>query len=101
MTTSGGSKSDKSSPDDLAGMFTPAELAAILKVSVGTLQNWRVKGVGPPYIKLGLENSAPVRYLETDVRRWQDALVRIVPLVQAEADARRPLGQRRNRGELL
>lgn len=31
-----------------------------------TLNIWRHKGIGPPYLKLG----ARVYYLETDIQRW-------------------------------
>lgn len=47
---------DKTTPAAESGDFlTPAELAARWKgrVSVGTLRNWRGKGIGPTYTKLG------------------------------------------------
>lgn len=34
-------------------LLTPKELAARWKLSPGTLANWRVKGIGPKYMKLG------------------------------------------------
>ncbi|OEJ57745.1 hypothetical protein BGM19_06960 [Streptomyces agglomeratus] len=40
----------------------PCEVAAQLRVSVGTLANWRYQGTGPRYIKLSDAPNAPVRY---------------------------------------
>ena len=34
----------------------------MLKVSVKLLANWRIKGCGPSYIKLGQGVKAPIRY---------------------------------------
>ncbi|MCH4858786.1 helix-turn-helix transcriptional regulator [Bifidobacterium pseudocatenulatum] len=44
--------------DDL---LTPAELAAMLGMSVRTLANWRSTGKGPPYLKIGVEPPSPIR----------------------------------------
>jgi hypothetical protein len=43
-------------------LLKPAEVAARMRVSVGTLANWRYQGVGPSYIKLSSASNAPVRY---------------------------------------
>lgn len=40
----------------------PYEVAAQLRVSVGTLANWRYQGIGPRYTKLSDSSNAPVRY---------------------------------------
>lgn len=37
-------------------------------VSVGTLANWRFKGVGPNYVKIG----KAVLYAESDLDAWDD-----------------------------
>ena len=55
----------QSSPGGAAGsttlLFTPKEQAAGLKVSVSFLAKARMRGDGPPYIKVGRS----VRYTET------------------------------------
>lgn len=33
--------------------LTPEETAQRLRITVGTLANWRVRGVGPKFIKVG------------------------------------------------
>ncbi|MEW2082343.1 helix-turn-helix domain-containing protein [Streptomyces sp. NPDC005283] len=43
------------------------EVAAELRVSVGTLANWRYQGIGPRYTKLSAAPNAPVRYRRQDV----------------------------------
>jgi predicted DNA-binding transcriptional regulator AlpA len=45
----------------------PPEVAALLRVSVGTLANWRSQGIGPRYTKLSSAPNAAVRYREADV----------------------------------
>lgn len=49
--------------------------AARLAVSARTLQAWRVRGDGPPFIKLGKGAQAAVRYDPADVDRWLAARV--------------------------
>ncbi|MFL5795413.1 MAG: helix-turn-helix transcriptional regulator [Actinomycetota bacterium] len=34
-------------------LLTEAELAQLLKVSVGTIRRWRAEGTGPPALRLG------------------------------------------------
>jgi predicted DNA-binding transcriptional regulator AlpA len=50
-------------PDPL---LTPADLSAWLGVSVGMLANWRYRGVGPQFVKMGRS----VRYNRADVHQW-------------------------------
>jgi hypothetical protein len=62
-------------PDvDAAGcsaLLTPAEVAAILRVKLKTLSNWRANRSGPEFVKLGdPRGSAPVRYPKTALVRW-------------------------------
>ena len=52
--------------------LTEKQAAARLALSVRTLQQWRVKGGGPPFLKLG----SSVRYNEDDLEAWADAQVR-------------------------
>jgi predicted DNA-binding transcriptional regulator AlpA len=47
-------------------LLTVKEAADFLRLSVSCLNQWRVKGIGPPYIKLG----SRVVYAETDLRNW-------------------------------
>jgi predicted DNA-binding transcriptional regulator AlpA len=45
--------------------------AKILNCKVKSLQAWRVRGGGPPYVKVG----RLVRYRPDDVREWIDARI--------------------------
>lgn len=47
-------------------LLTETQAARILRVSPRTLQGWRHRGGGPPYVKLG----AAVRYRRDDLRRY-------------------------------
>jgi excisionase family DNA binding protein len=47
-------------------LLTEAELAQLLKVSVGTIRRWRAEGSGPPSLRLG----RGVRYRRVDVDAW-------------------------------
>lgn len=49
-------------------MLTPVELASRLKMSEGTLANWRSQGKGPKYLKL---EDDTVRYRLLDVQEWE------------------------------
>ena len=48
-----------------------------------TLQDWRMKGEGPPYIKLGFAKNSPIRYPIADVEAWEASLLRITPIAQS------------------
>lgn len=47
-------------------LLTEDQAADILRVSPRTLQGWRQRGDGPPWVKLG----ATVRYRRRDLRRY-------------------------------
>lgn len=47
---------------------TEEQLAEALQVSVKTLQDWRYRGRGPAYIRVG----GAVRYRASDVAAWLD-----------------------------
>jgi hypothetical protein len=49
-------------------MKTVEETAAELKLSVHTLNGWRVKGLGPEYCKLG----GAVRYSDEAIQAFKD-----------------------------
>lgn len=57
-------------PGDL---ITEHEAADILKVSVSTLRNWRYRGEGPAFIKLG---KRAIRYRVPDVSAFVEQGVR-------------------------
>lgn len=48
-------------------LLTDTDVAEILGITVKTLQQWRWKGIGPAYIKVG---QGWVRYRPTDVSDW-------------------------------
>jgi predicted site-specific integrase-resolvase len=48
-------------------MLTSKELAERLKMSEGTLRNWRCYGKGPKWIRVG----GAIRYRESDVKKWE------------------------------
>lgn len=50
----------KTEPDN--DQITTQEAAKILKVTPGTLNNWRCMGVGPAYTKIGNGPRGNVRY---------------------------------------
>jgi excisionase family DNA binding protein len=50
-------------------MMREAEVAALLGVSRRTMQGWRWRGGGPPYVRVG----SAVRYEPAEVQAWLDA----------------------------
>lgn len=50
-------------------MLTAAELAELLKIPEGTLAQWRYRGQGPKYFKLGNH----VRYQRSEIEEWLEA----------------------------
>lgn len=46
-----------------SGLLTPDEVAELLRVDERTLANWRYRGIGPVFTKLG----GLVRYSKTDL----------------------------------
>ena len=60
--------------DDEAGdrLLRPKEAARFLSVGVKTLANWRVSGLGPYYVKMGLGPRSRIRYSLRELRRWRD-----------------------------
>ena len=70
--------------------LTRPEVAARLGLKEGTLRVWATKGRGPKFVKLGLSQRSPVRFLEAEVDRY---------LADPEAYEREQLsrGRRKNR----
>jgi predicted DNA-binding transcriptional regulator AlpA len=50
-------------PDEL---LTEREVAALLKLSVRTLQSWRTRKVGPPVVRVGRS----IRYRRGSLMDW-------------------------------
>ncbi len=46
-----------------SAMLTPPQVALHLKTKLNTLANWRCKGIGPNYVKIG----SKVLYLAKDI----------------------------------
>lgn len=53
-------------------LLTPKELCERWKVADDTLRHWRVKGIGPPYIKLGEGRNSHVRYRLDDILAYEE-----------------------------
>jgi predicted site-specific integrase-resolvase len=51
-------------------MLTPQEVSQLIKISVGTLENWRLAGRGPKFFKIGDGPRGHVRYRLQDVEDW-------------------------------
>ena len=54
---------------DQDSLLTEAKAAKFLAVSVRTLQAWRTKGIGPPFVRLG----RAVRYMRQALLDWLNA----------------------------
>lgn len=48
-------------------LITPSQLSERWNIHVGTLRNWRHKGKGLPFIKMGDGKASRVMYREEDV----------------------------------
>ena len=48
-------------------LLTEAEVAGILKMTIHTLRNWRVRSHGPPFIRI---SGRSIRYRRSDVEEW-------------------------------
>lgn len=49
--------------DDIRTAPTTRELSTMIKVPVGTLHQWRSRGIGPPCVRVGRTNRYPLRGL--------------------------------------
>ena len=50
-------------------LLTPKEVSALLEVNIRTLANWRCKGKGPGYIKIGSLVRYPASYVKKYIER--------------------------------
>jgi hypothetical protein len=55
---------------DLTELLDNEQTAAMLGIKPNTLEIWRLKGKGPPFVKLGPAKQSPVRYERSEVVRW-------------------------------
>ena len=53
-------------------LLNEPQAARLLTLSVRTLQAWRVKGEGPPFVRLG----RAIRYRRPDIVQWLEARTR-------------------------
>ena len=51
-------------------LLTNEETSALLGIKPNTLEIWRHRGKGPPFVKMGSAPQAPVRYLRSAVMDW-------------------------------
>ncbi len=51
-------------------LLTSAQTAELFGFKPQTLRAWRLRGKGPPYIRLGDSSKAPVGYFESDILDW-------------------------------
>jgi len=54
----------------LDDLLTTKEAATVLGVKPNTLEIWRTKGKGPPFLRLGDGPCAAVRYLRSALMEW-------------------------------
>jgi predicted DNA-binding transcriptional regulator AlpA len=53
-------------------LLTEKEVSHLTGLALSTLRHWRLKRVGPPYLKLGCARKGPVRYALHDVVAWAE-----------------------------
>lgn len=56
-------------------LINEKEVAALLSISVKSVQEWRCSGKGPAFVKLGTGPKAAVRYRPADVEEFISANV--------------------------
>ncbi len=52
------------------GLLNERAVAKILGLSLGSLRRWRLRGEGPPYLKLGSGRGGAVRYPLVALDAW-------------------------------
>jgi len=57
---------------DSRGLLTDVQVSEWIGTPVGTIRNWRVKGIGPPFIKMGDGRNSTVRYDPKDIEKYID-----------------------------
>lgn len=63
-----------SSPSRAVTALLPSdEVAALLGLQPQTLRSWRLRGLGPPYVRLGAGRFGRVCYRQEDIAKWLDS----------------------------
>jgi hypothetical protein len=55
---------------ELDDLLNNEQTSNLLGIKKNTLEIWRSKGKGPPFIKLGSHPSSPIRYQRSRVMDW-------------------------------
>jgi predicted DNA-binding transcriptional regulator AlpA len=66
LTVDTGSKPQKAAPPAAIKLLTPKDAAELLRVSLSWLAKARMRGDGPPFIKIGRS----IRYSELALLQW-------------------------------
>ena len=72
MTTDAAAEMSVEALQARVAIVSPEKAAALLGIEVGTLANWRYRGVGPRFLRLG----GRVRYRLADLADYLDAQTR-------------------------
>jgi len=59
-------KAKKMQARELSELLTPEQASDLLKISSGTLSNWRVQGRGPRFVRAGRR----IRYTKNDLAAY-------------------------------
>lgn len=65
-------QNEQTDPDYLDRLINETQAANFLGYTIRALQNWRVRGGGPVYVKVSARS---VRYRRRDLIAWADARV--------------------------
>ncbi|MBF0168091.1 MAG: helix-turn-helix domain-containing protein [Alphaproteobacteria bacterium] len=84
MKTNQQARNDTGNPDHLDSLINEQVAAAFLGYTVRALQNWRVRGGGPHFIKV---SSRSIRYRRRDLLAWTEER-RFANTTEADAAAR-------------
>ncbi len=66
------SEQGRANPEYLDSMITETEAARFLGYTVRALQNWRVRGGGPRFVKV---SSRSIRYRRRELIDWAESLM--------------------------
>ena len=58
--------------DSAERLMTERETAWSLGISAGTLAQWRSRGIGPRFVRLGARPPARVLYRRSEIAAWLD-----------------------------
>lgn len=80
----------KNDPPITPLLLSSADAGRLLGVTADTLADWRAKGYGPPYVRVGEGIRGRVRYPADAVRAWADGLQRHASTAEYDAHPPRP-----------